>query len=52
LKVEDLLHKPAMVGERIGLIKEDVGKFGEQLTITFMPSGKMLSITVAFSSNF
>jgi hypothetical protein len=43
IKLEELHDKPPM-RERIGLVKPELGKFGERLVLTFEPSGRMLSL--------
>ena len=43
IKLEELQDKPPM-HERIGLVKPELGKFGERLVLTFEPSGRMLSL--------
>jgi hypothetical protein len=43
IKFEELHDKPPM-RERIGLVKPELGKFGERLVLTFEPSGRMLSL--------
>jgi hypothetical protein len=43
IKLEELQDKPPM-RERIGLVKPELGKFGERLVLTFEPSGRMLSL--------
>jgi hypothetical protein len=43
IKLEELQDKPPL-RERIGLVKPELGKFGERLVLTFEPSGRMLSL--------
>jgi hypothetical protein len=43
IKLEELQDRPPL-RERIGLVKPELGKFGERLVLTFEPSGRMLSL--------
>jgi hypothetical protein len=43
IKLEELHDKPPL-RERIGLVKPELGKYGERLVLTFEPTGRMLSL--------